>query len=337
MSDQEFKRFPNLPAELRAMIWKEAMPPYGVYTVLMLGREEPKPQQPPAPAPMAFRVVYRLEPVPHDQQDDELRVRLHTMRAIQGVNSEAAYELEKAFPTTIDCTGGKLRFNAVHDILSLSDLQCLLGCGFLARFARYSQGAVVFANNWHTIPSTMLFNNRTLWTRFRYLSVLRHVSGLMLQFTRQLRGFLHFLADCTHLKAVGVVYDEPGALISHLVDASTMSGGVMPFSLITPVMRDPFYQRSWDVPLHLMVYRQVLYFLDGLIGTRAVIKGLKPGPAPWVVPSYLQSVQITFAHPTVQDLEFLVIVPVRPGVRATAMDIIEERRRQTAHILSNRP
>lgn len=61
------------------------------------------PQQPPAPAPMAVRVVYHLEPVPRDQQDDELRTRLDTMRAIQGVSSEAAHEVQRAFPTTIEC------------------------------------------------------------------------------------------------------------------------------------------------------------------------------------------------------------------------------------------
>ncbi|POS74071.1 hypothetical protein DHEL01_v207530 [Diaporthe helianthi] len=159
-------QFKHLPPEIRSKIWQDALPPFGIYTVEMLGREEPMPQQPPAPTPMTFRVVFRLEPVPRDQQDDKLRTRLDTMRAIQSVCSEAAYEVQMCFPTTINCTGGKLRFNAIHDSLSLSDLRCPLGRNIVKRMNRYSQDGVVFADNWHKIPRTIIFNNRALCIYF---------------------------------------------------------------------------------------------------------------------------------------------------------------------------
>ncbi|KAH8744491.1 hypothetical protein F5883DRAFT_589707 [Diaporthe sp. PMI_573] len=142
----QFPKFRKLPDELRIKIWNEALPSYGTYTALLCGKEEPMPQQQSETAPLTFRVVYRLEPVPHEQQDEKLRMRLDTMRAIQHTSSEAAAEVKRAFPTTIDCTRGNLRFNAEHDILYLSDLQCHLRLRFIDRFKQYDMGAMIFAN-----------------------------------------------------------------------------------------------------------------------------------------------------------------------------------------------
>lgn len=287
------------------------MPPYGFYTVLMLGREEPMPQQPPSPAPMAFRVAYRLEPVPRDQQDDELRTRLDTMRAIQGVSSEAAHEVQRAFPTTIDCTGGKLRFNAVHDSLNLSDLQCPLGSGFFDRFTRYTQGEVVFTNDWHKIPRTMLFNNRTLWVCFY-----RAARGASPSFLRgillRMRGFLDFLADCTNLRALGIIYDAPVVSFLHLIDYTSSNFKFMPFSLLAPAMRGPFYQRSWHAPY---AYGSTLRdFMKGVEGLKALTNGLDPaqGATTYLAP-------IAFHHPRLQDLQVLIVVPVSPIVHDEVM------------------
>lgn len=310
IAKEGFPRFKNLPPEIRSKIWQDAMPPYGMYTVLMLGREEPMPQQPPAPAPVAFRVVYRLEPVPRDQQDDELRTRLDTMRAIQRVSFEAAFEVQRAFPTTIDCTAGQLRFNAMRDNLNLSDLKCLLGSGFLERFQRYTRGAVVFANDWHKIPHTMLFNNRTLWVPF-FRGMRRFMPQLPI---RSMKGFLDFLAECTNLKTVGLVLDAPVRQLHHLIDFA--SDDLRPISLLTPVMGYPFYERSW----HSWYYAgRVWDFMDGVEGVKAFVHGLDPARG---VPDYLQSV--TFHHPTLQDLQFLTVMPVNPVLRDEVL-IFKER------------
>ncbi|KAG8162042.1 hypothetical protein KVR01_007807 [Diaporthe batatas] len=289
IAEEGFPLFKNLPPEMRSQIWKEAMPPYGIYTVLMLGREEPRPQQPPAPAPIAFRVVYRLEPVPRDQQDDELRVRLDNMRTIQAVNSEAAHEVQMAFPTTIDCTGGKIRFNAVHDSLNLSDLQCLLGCGFLERFGRYTQGAVVFANDWHKIPHTMLFNNHALWLP----------AARSLHPDRQLmKGFLDFLADCTNLKALGLTCDIPCAVSPRFLLGSLPDLAFYP--LLTPAMRNPFYEKVWRGRSH---FSGLGNFLVNTGGIRAFLHEMDPAR----FPPYPQPA--TFS-PTENHLQFLAVVPV---------------------------
>lgn len=307
IAKEGFPRFNNLPAETRSKIWQDAMPPYGFYTVLMLGREEPMPQQPPAPIPMAFRVVYRLEPVPRDQQDDELRTRLDTMRAIQGVSSEAAYEVQRAFPTTIDCTGGKLRFNAVHDSLNLSDLQCLLGSGFVDRFKGYIQGGVAFANDWHKIPRTMLFNNRTLWVCF-CRAARRTLPSLVRLILRRMNGFLAFLADCTNLKALGIVYDAPVLSFFHLIDYT--SSDLLPFSLLGPAMRGPFYQRSW----HASYGSSLRDFVQGVEGVKDLTNGLDPAQGGT---TSLQP--IAFHHPRLQDLQVLTVVPVSPVLHDEVM------------------
>lgn len=307
IAKEGFPRFKKLPPEIRSKIWQDAMPPYGIYTVLMLGREEPMPQQPPAPAPMAFRVVYRLEPVPRNQQDDELRTRLDAMRAIQGVSSEAAHEVERAFPTAIDCTGGKLRFNAVHDSLNLSDLQCLLGSGFVDRFTQYTQGEVVFANDWHKIPRTMFFNNRTLWVCFSRAARSQSPSFLRVIMGR-MKGFLDFLADCTNLGALGIIYDAPVELFFSLVDCP--SSDLMPFSLLAPAMRGPFYQRSWRAPYGCTLRD----FMKGVEGVKALTNGLDPAQG---ATTYLQP--MTFHNPRLQDLQVLTVVPVSPMVRDEVM------------------
>lgn len=303
IAKEGFPLFKKLPPEIRSKIWQDAMPPYGFYTVLMLGREEPMPQQPPSPAPMAFRVVYRLEPVPRDQQDDELRRRLDTMRAIQGVSSEAAHEVQRAFPTTIDCPGGKLRFNAVHDSLNLSDLQCPLGIGFIDRFTRYTQGEVVFTNDWHKIPRTMLFNNRTLWDCF--CRAARSTSPLFLRgILRRIRGFEDFLADCTNLRALGIIYDAPVVSIYHLIDH--ISSDFMPFSL-GPAMRGLFYQRSWHAPYAYGYGPTLRDFMKGIEVMKALTNGLDPAQGTTTSLS-----PIVFHHPRLQDLQVLTVVPVSP-------------------------
>lgn len=307
IAKEGFPRFNDLPAEIRSKIWQDAMPPYGFYTVLMLGREEPMPQQPPPPAPMAFRVVYRLEPVPRDQQDDELRTRLDIMRAIQGVSSEAAHEVQRAFPTTIDCTGGKLRFNAVHDRLNLSDLQCPLGSGFIDRFKGYAQGGVVFANDWHKIPRTMFFNNRTLWLCF-CRAAHRTMPSLMRLNLRGMKGFLDFLANCTNLRALGIVYDAPVLSFYRLIDHT--SSDLMPFSLLGPAMRGAFYQRSW----HAAYASTVREFMTGVEGLKALTNGLEPAQG---ATTYLQPV--AFRHPRLQDLQVLTVVPVSPTLHDEVM------------------
>lgn len=308
IAEEGFPRFKNMPPEIRSKIWQDAMPPYGFYTVLMLGREEPMPQQPPAPAPMAFRVVYRLEPVPRDQQDDELRTRLDTMRTIQGVSLEAAHEVQRAFPTTIDCTGGKLRFNAVHDSLNLSDLQCLLGSGFVDRFTRYTQGGVVFANDWHKIPHTMLFNNRTLWVCF-CRAARRPWPSFLQEILGRMKGFLDFLADCTNLGALGIIYDAPVVSFFGLLDYP--SSDLRPFSLLGPAMRSPFYERSWHAPYGFTLMRD---FMKGVEGVKALTNGLDPAQE---ATAYLQP--ITFHHPRLQDLRVLTVVPVSPVVHDEVM------------------
>lgn len=154
IAKEGFPKFRELPAELRSKVWEIPMLPYGIYTALMIGHGEPRPRQRPPPVPLAFRVVYHYEPIP---RDEDLSMRQQTMRAIQHTCSEAASEVQRAFPTTVNCTHGKLRFNSENDTLRLSDGQCLFRLGFIKRFKQFSQVAVAFADEWHKILRKMLF------------------------------------------------------------------------------------------------------------------------------------------------------------------------------------
>lgn len=304
IAKEGFPKFGKLPAELRLKVWENAMPRYGVFTALMIGREEPMPQQPAPPAPMTFRVVYRLEPVPRDQQHDELRTRLDTMRAIQCTNSEAASEVQRAFPTTINCTGGKLRFNAEHDTLVLSQSQCLLSNAFLKRFHRYSEGAVIFADDWHKIPRKMAFDTRW-WKPFTATGFRLQISqGLpvwnAVPASRSGEGFMNFLADCTRLGTFGLMYhrvcDERVMLMTR-EKLHTSRCQVLPFCHHAPELTDPLYHGFTDLD----------YFVASVHGLEACIYGLPPDqvlPNPWQ--------GMTFGRPELQHLRLQAMIPAHP-------------------------
>lgn len=311
IANEGFPKFSKLPAELRSKVWEDAMPPYGFFTALMLGREEPRPQQPPPPAILAFRVVYRLEPVPRGQQDDALRMRLDTMRAIQRTNSEAAFEVDRAFPTTINCTGGKLRFNAEHDTLSLSDLQCLFSNGGCQRFARYSQGAVAFADDWHKIPRNMVFNSSSLWAPL--CDVAWWLEGPKVsiiydpQDTQYVEGFMQFLANCTALRTFGFMYHQPcGDTFLEYLDPGRSNYQFLCFCYLAPIMKGSFYNNRKNIH-----FEGLEDFVSGFQGLEALVHGLRPGQE---VPKDWQGMR--FGRPELQHLRLEAAIPVGPAFNA---------------------
>lgn len=319
IAKEGFPKFRELPAELRLKVWENAMPPYGIFTALVLGREKPKPQQPPPPAPMAFHVVYRLEPVPRDQQDDELRMRLDTMRAIQRTNSEAASEVQRAFPTTINCTGGKLRFNAEQDTLSLSTAQCFLAKNFLLRFERYNQGAMIFADDWHKIPRKMTFIG-IWWNPFTVVNYWLRVPKATGVWgnpprARAMEGFMSFLADCTRLTTFGFTFNQvcdERVMLMPPPQLSTLHHEVLPSCHLVPDLKRSFYD---DIDGSLRITLQDLqYLVAGVRGLEAIIYGLGPGqelPIHWP--------GMRFGRPELQHLKIQAMIPAQP----TLLDLVE--------------
>lgn len=310
IANEGFPKFSKLPAELRSKVWQDAMPPYGVFTALMLGREEPRPQQPPPPAILAFRVVYRLEPVPRAQQDDELRTRLDTMRAIQRTSSEAASEMQRAFPTTINCTSGKLRFNAEHDTLSLSDLPCLFADGAAERFGRYSQGAISFADEWHKIPRKMVLNNRGLFIPLCavHWSLQFSIASPALAYqpyTERVEGLMHFLAECTALRSFGFMFNLAcGYTVLEALDLGRPQFQNLRLCDPAPIMKGSFYDdNNFRDPLVGLDT-----FLSALLGLEIVIHGQRPGQSTENWPG------IRFGRSALQHLHVQAMVPASPAL-----------------------
>lgn len=307
IANEGFPKFSKLPAELRSKIWQDAMPPYGIFTALMLGREEPRPQQPPPPAILAFRVVYRLEPVPRAQQDDELRTRLDTMRAIQRTSSEAASEVQRAFPTTINCTGGKLRFNAERDTLSLSDMPCMFMIYASDRFERYSQGAIAFADDWHKIPRKMVLSNYYLLGPL--YAVHRCVqsadkSWAFPPYVRQVEGLMQFLADCTALRSFGFMYE--GVCRDTVLEA--LDSGCPQFQGLrlcdpAPILKAWYYSHHSRDSLS-----GIQALLWSCLGLEAVIHGPRPGQFPESWP------EMRFGRPELQHLHIQPMLPASPAL-----------------------
>jgi hypothetical protein len=317
-----FPKFKQLPAELRSKIWQHAMPPRGItYTALMVGREEPMPQQQPAPAPIAFRLVYHLEPVPRNQQDPEMRARLDAMRAIQRASTEAAAEVNFAFPTTIACTRGKLRFSAYHDRLSLSDLHSNLSRGIPHRFAGYAQGAVVFAGDWHRIPRQMTLDNTSLVLSLSQLDDARrnprlaqvYISARVVDL-RALDGFLRFLADCASLRTVGLTHGKVLCDWGQL-DVECPWGGdvqaahdglrddVLALCHPSPIMQGPFYK---DDRFERSI-GDLLRFVRGCEALGSLVRGLTPGQD---IPDPLRGIE--YGRRGLQHLRVRAVLPVSP-------------------------
>lgn len=320
IANEGFPKFSKLPAELRSKVWQDAMPPYGVFTALMLGREEPRPQQPPPPAILAFRVVYRLEPVPRDQQDDELCMRLDNMRAIQRTSSEAASEVQRAFPTTINCTGGKLRFNAEHDTLSLSDLQCKFASSALGRFGRYSQGAIGFADDWNKIPRKMVLNNCQLLMPLRgvdlFLQYSHPSSGWngYPPYAETVEGLMQFLAECTALKSFGFMYNR--ACRDTVLEELELGGPEFPGLRLcdpAPIMKGLSYDYNFGDPL-----AGLEFFLPAFLGLKSVIHGKRPGQFPEHWPG------MRFGRPELQHLHIQAMLPANPALSVRMKEIRRE-------------
>lgn len=123
-----------------------------------------------------------------------------------------------------------------------------------------------------------------------------------------MKGFLDFLADCTNLGVLGIIYDAPVVSFLHLIDYP--SSDFMPFSQLGPAMRGPFYQRSW----HASYASSLRDFMKGVESVKALTNGLDPAQG---ATTYLQP--ITFHHPRLQDLQLLTVVPVSPVIHDEVM------------------
>ncbi|KAL1866859.1 hypothetical protein Daus18300_006562 [Diaporthe australafricana] len=324
ISQEGFPKFRELPAELRIRIWKDAVPTCGTYPALIHGREDVMPQQPPQPALVTFRRVFRLEPVPRDQQEAKLRMRLDTIRAVQRTCSEAAAEVQKAFPTTIKCTGGMLRFNAEHDILSLSVHKNGLEELFYDRLQCYNQGAVAFEGDWHTIPQKLMMVSCELWYAFRdvYNSVyriLRNPSSFVNPLVPQwLQGFVSFLGDCTNLRVFGFTYSTvlwsklrrgESPVLQQSVAGSRPSPHwheVLRKYLASrypgPAKQGPFYSSKPESGSNSFEE-----FVSGIEGLEMLIRGVPFKTIPQAVLH-----EIRFGHEKLQHLRLLLMIPIEP-------------------------
>lgn len=331
IANEGFPKFRKLPAELRSKVWENAMPPYGVYTALILGREEPRPQQPPPPAPMAFRVVYRLEPLPRIQRGYDFRMRLDTMRTIQRTCSEAASEVRRVFPTTVNCTHGKLRFNADHDSLALSDRQCLLKLGSSKRFERYGQGAIGFADDWHKIPRKMLFNGWR-WNRFgpvadwlRIPKTESHAYPDNVPCSQYVEGFMEFLADCTRLRNFGFMYpkayDFCGVMATTYWELNVLHQKVLPFFHLAPPMRYLFYDDPWSD----ICPESLEAFVESVSGLDAVVHGPHTGQE---IPMNWQGMR--FGRPELRHLRFQAVLHAHPDFFDKVKSVVEREMKSWA-------
>lgn len=253
-------------------------------------------------------------------------MRLDTIRGIQRTCSEAAAEVQKAFPNTIKCTSGMLRFNAEQDLFSLSIHEDAL---FYERIHLYGQGAVIFEDDWHTIPRKLIMHSHALWQAFSKIynivcSMLQNPSAYFYQpVTQSLQGFMSFLGDCINLRVFG--FTHHAEFLNYQMNCAIMHRELQTW--LKPLAGDwqlPYFHEELRADLASrypgpvkqgLFYRSKLRsgynasVVSGIEGLEMLIRGIPSDTVPSPALQRMRS-----GHKELQHLRLLLTIPLKHEV-----------------------
>ncbi|ROW16290.1 hypothetical protein VPNG_01856 [Cytospora leucostoma] len=111
-----FRKFKNLPKELRLMVWDAALPRYGNLT---LGCECEKDKASPGSRVTSFTIHLVRPPSFELGPDNKLPERICTTRSLLMTCHESREQAKRHFPNVLTCRKGEVRFNAEEDLITL--------------------------------------------------------------------------------------------------------------------------------------------------------------------------------------------------------------------------
>ncbi|KAJ4412912.1 hypothetical protein N0V82_008672 [Gnomoniopsis sp. IMI 355080] len=166
-----FPEFSKMPKEVRLMIWKEAMPDYGIYQTMFEYEDEqgfipPReyairlPAQPPNGS-----ITISLVLPPKEARTPAFSARIFTIQALLNTCRESRSEVQFRFPHSVPSPGGELRFDGARDIISVTGICCDLE--WLEN--KFQSGTVVFAEGWNMLPRRLSISSEPLGPILEYL------------------------------------------------------------------------------------------------------------------------------------------------------------------------
>lgn len=191
-----------MPQEVRLMVWKEAMPDYGVYPTTFQYEDEqglilPHDYNVRLTADGSSTITVSLALPPKDARTPAFSARLFTTQALLNTCRESRSEVQFRFPHSIPSAGGVLRFNGARDIIFIMSLHPHL----MRPVDHGPSRTVVFAEGWNMLPQRLSVNDDILWATLYALfssATLRERTASRLY--NEVRTFQGFLSNFTNLK-----------------------------------------------------------------------------------------------------------------------------------------
>lgn len=163
---ESFPHFMEMPKEVRLMVWKEAMPDYGIVQVAC------KYQDPCILRP--FSVAVKLSPA--YCRGPAFSMRIKTTVALLSTCHESRVELQYHFPYSIPCSGTELRFHSTKDTIFLSDLDEYFNRSVRINLNLDLQCFSIFEDSWNLLPQKLAMDSSSLEISLRELFPFRHAS-----------------------------------------------------------------------------------------------------------------------------------------------------------------
>lgn len=167
---ESFPPFMEMPKEVRLMVWKEAMPDYGILQLVC------KYQDPCSLRP--FSIAVELPPT--NRRGPAFSMRMQTTRALLGTCRESRVELQCHFPHLIPSSGAELRFHSTKDTIFLSDLDEYFNRGAQIKMNLMKRFSI-FGDHWNLLPQKLAMDSSSLeeWLRELYPSRYAVTLGLL--------------------------------------------------------------------------------------------------------------------------------------------------------------
>ncbi|KUI54106.1 hypothetical protein VP1G_01391 [Cytospora mali] len=306
IKQEGFPKFKQLPPELRRMIWKEAMPPYGIVPVLCAVRA-------PAPGEARHKRCLVLYPSERYYQGPDFIDRNRMIQALLATTRESQKEVHRCFPDVITYGDYKLLFHFKHDLIYITTPS------YEVNLRDSLPKGLTFADGWNNKIHKVAVDTRVLRQWLGHLAGQRPPrEGLLVQDARYINCFLDFVVACPNLKQV-VFTCANGATLdvwNNVVYGHMIFECLSSCHLGVVLKEDTCYRDSGSVETNRNLInpaRDIPLELSKLPGCAQGLRKVISGGADTSETEYSHLVK--FGYPGLQDLDILTMVHVVPQLR----------------------
>lgn len=146
---ESFPKFMYMPKEVRLMVWKEILPDYGIYQVVLEckyadGNELTLTSLSMAHGSRCWPIIVGLALPPKEKRTPAFSARVLATRSLLTSCHESRIEVQRHFPHSVPSPGGELRFHKTKDIVCFAEKYVdVMGS---------ITGTCVFTGGWNVLP-----------------------------------------------------------------------------------------------------------------------------------------------------------------------------------------